>query len=129
MGLFGSTKRGPQQSTPHPLKQGTQIAIVDVNEEWVAWARAEKPREPRLGHRCGVALWAQGDDILVLAGNGGTVGRLSPRMADLYLPELLRLQKRGRIGTTDAFVKWEGSKSGHTVSLNWGERAVLGGIT
>lgn len=128
VGLF-SSKRGPQESTPHPLQQGTQIPMVDVNEEWVAWARAEKPREPRLGHRCGVALWAQGEDILVLAGNGGTVGRMSPKMADLYIPELLRLQKRGRIGTTDAFVKWEGSKSPHAISLNYSENAVVfGGI-
>ena len=128
MGLFSSKPKAPT-GVPHPLKQGTQISMVDVDEQWVQWARSEKPKEPRMGHRCGVGLWAQGNDIFVLAGDGGTVGRMNPKMADLYLPELLRLQQRGRIGTTDAYVKWEGSKGAHSISLNWGQRAVGGGIT
>jgi len=128
VGLF-SSKPDPMRARSYPLKQGTQIPMVDVSDEWVAWARAEKPRQPKIGHVVGVALWVSGQDILVLAGTGGTAGRMTPRLADLYIPELLRLQKRGCIGTTDAFVKWEGSKSPHAISLNYSENAAaFGGI-
>ena len=128
MGLF-SGKANPMKARSYPLKQGTQIPMVDVSDEWVAWARAEKPRQPKIGHVVGVALWVSGQDILVLAGAGGTAGRMDPRMTDLYIPELLRIQTRGWIGTTDAFVKWEGSKSPHAISLNYSENAAaFGGI-
>ena len=126
MGLFSSKPKVPT-GIPRPLKQGTQIPMVDVDKDWVDWARANRPREPKIGHVIGVALWAQGQEILVLGGNGGTAGRIDPRIADLYIPELIRIQARGYIGTTDAFVKWEGSKTPHAVCLNWSERAASGG--
>jgi len=125
MGIFG--KKQQQVIEVVPLKRGTSIALVDVAPAFVEQARSNYPREPRVGHRVPVALMSDGRDIYVYA-DGQKVGRIDPNIAHLYLNEFGLLEARGQAGGTDALIKWEGSKSPHSVDLNWGVNAVDGGI-
>lgn len=132
MGWFGrkrdqySSPARTASMRPHPLRQGTEIAMVGVDPAFIATARTG-PKIPRRGHTYPVALLADGAAVRVIA-DGREVGQLDPRLAAYYIPELTRIQQRGEIGTTVAYVKPENwSNQSHGVALNWSERALVDG--
>lgn len=126
MGLFSRKPR--LGTTPRELRQGTTIPVVDVDPGFIEWARANKPREPRVGHVVRVRVDLVGPNIEVRAGDGSVVARMDPSMVDLYVGEFAKLRDRGQYGVTDMYVKWEGSKSRHALALNWGVGAFDGGV-
>lgn len=126
MGFFGTKTR--LASKPRQLRLGTEIPMVDVEPGWVEWARSEKPKTPRVGHVVTVRVDLVGDAVEVRAGGGGVVGRMDPKCVGWYLDEFRTMQTRGEYGVTEAYVKWDGSKSPHAIGLNWGVGAVDGGI-
>jgi len=126
MGLFGG-KTKSREMNGLPLRQGTQIPLVDVDAQFVEQARQRYPKQSRIGHAAPVAVIAKGSDIHVLY-EGHAVARMTPDMARVYLPEFQRLHARGYIGLTDAWVKPAGAKSPHALALNWGQNAYDGGI-
>lgn len=127
MGLFGKKKPQAVQVSgePYPLREGTSVNVVDIDEAFVERARQE-PKQPRIGHVYPVALYAHGSEIVVLA-DGAKVGRLDPEYAHYYLGELYDIQRRGKVGTTFAWIKPATAKSSHCVSLNYSENALAGG--
>jgi hypothetical protein len=127
MGLFNRNKSVGAEVETYPLKQGTQIPLTNVSQAFIDRARREYPREPKIGHVVPVAVGLRQGRITVWF-DGHAVAEMEPGPAEYYLPEFQTLAKRGKLGVTDAFVKWEGSKSPHALSLNWGRGAVGGGI-
>jgi hypothetical protein len=108
-----------------PLKTGTQVTLTDVDEALVAEIRASKPREPQVGHVVDVAcmLDAKGDVWAYV--DGVPLGRMDPDLVNMYREQFRTLFKRGEVGTTVAFVKWDGAKSPHSLSLNWSNDGIL----
>lgn len=127
MGLFSRAPKPQAATKVHELRQGTQIALVDVDEAWVEQARAAYPKQPRIGHEAPVLVGLQGKDIAVFS-DGKRVARMKPEMVDLYAKEFDLLARCGYVGSTVAFVKPAGAKSPHALSLNWGVNAYDGGV-
>lgn len=126
MGLFNREPKLPTKM--RELRQGTEIPLVDVDPGFVDWARSNKPREPRIGHVVKVRVDLVNQEIQVRAGDGSVVGRMDPKFVPLYIEEFNTLRSRGQYGVTDAHVKWDGSKSAHSLALNWGVGAFDGGV-
>jgi hypothetical protein len=127
MGLFRSKPKAAPTMQVHELRQGTQIALVDVDEAWAEQVRNTYPKQPRLGHEAPVLVGLQGKDIAVFS-NGRRVARMRPDMVELYLGEFQLLQRLNRIGSTVAFIRPAGAKTPHALNLNWGVRANDGGV-
>lgn len=128
MGLFGTKMKHPLAGlTARDLRQGTQIALVDVEPDFVEFVRSTKPRQPRLGHEAPIALVLQGSDVVAYY-DDQRIGRMNPDFVPYYAEEFATLARRKQFGRTSVFIKWDGSKSPHTVGLNWGLGAVDGGI-
>ena len=126
MGIFGGSKQREAVVETVILKQGTQIPLTKVSPQFVERARREYPREPKIGHVVPVAVGLKQGRITVWF-DGHPVAEMDPRCADWYMDEFQTLARRGKLGVTDAFVKWDGSKSPHALSLNWGKGAAYGG--
>jgi hypothetical protein len=126
VGLFGKSKKQARVMQEVELRRGTQVAIVDLTPAFIAWARETFPREPKIGHVVPVQVALQGNDIVVIR-DGARVGRMDPNMVDLYAEEFKKLAYFNVIGTTFANIKWDGSKSPHTLQLNYGTRAAFDG--
>jgi hypothetical protein len=128
MGLFGGKVKHPLAGlSPHALRQGTQIALVDVEPDFVAFVRETKPKVPRLGHEVPIALVKRGEQVLAFY-DDQQVGTLSPDLLGYYADEFDALERRREYGLTVAYIKPEGAKSPHAAALNWGRGAVDGGI-
>lgn len=130
MGMFGKIKekladplRGLQ---PHPLQQGTQIAVTWVDPGLVEYAQANLPREPKIGHRYPVGITVDGNRI-VIAAQGREVATFHPGAVGYYIDDLRRLKSAGYYGTTDLLVRFVGSKRDHALALNYGSGAAFGG--
>jgi len=126
MGLFGKKTPQPTVMATVELRQGTQVPLVDVNPQFVEFARANIKRQPSIGHPVPVQVALNGSDIAVYY-NGQYVARMEPNMVELYEPEFATLAKLGRVGTTLAYIKWDGAKTPHALSLNYGTRAAHDG--
>jgi hypothetical protein len=126
MGLFGN-KTKASNLEPRKLRQGTEVAMVDVDSEFVKYARTNVGKTPKLGHIMRVFVQAEKDNILVIH-NSKVVGKMKPDMVRNYIGEVRALIGMGQIGWTEAAIKWEGSKSPHSLLLNWGSGAADGGI-
>jgi hypothetical protein len=128
MGIFGRKQRHPLAGLDaYDLKQGTTIALVDVEPAFIDYARANRPKKPRLGHESPIALVLSGDDVVAYY-DDLRVGRMDPSMVGLYRSEFDQLARAKRFGRTVIYVKPEGAKSPHAVALNWGVGAFEGGI-
>jgi hypothetical protein len=121
MGLFGKKPKASSLE-PRKLRQGTQVAMVDVDSEFVEYARTHVGKTPKLGHIMRVFVQADKDNILVIH-NSKVVGKMRPEMVRNYIGEVRALVGMGQIGWTEAAIKWEGSKSPHALLLNWGSGA------
>ena len=101
------------------LQRGTQIALVDVDPEFVTMVRATRPKEPRIGHVIEVAcVLDRNGDVWAFSG-GKAIGRMTPDMLVLYAPEFARLARGHCYGITDCFIKPEGAKSPHALCLEY----------
>ena len=128
VGIFGRAKTASELVvTSVPLRQGTFIALANVNGDFVEWARANYPREPKLGHRVPVLCGWQSGGVVVWH-DGKQVAEMDARFVPAYESEFLLLAKQGKVGSTEAAIKWAGSKSPHGLCLNWGAGAYDGGI-
>lgn len=128
MGLFKAKTRHPLAGlTARTLKQGTQIPLIEVEPDFIDFVRQTKPRQPKLGHEAPIALVAQGSDVIAYY-DDHRIGRMDPRAASYYADEFATLTRRKQFGATTVFIKPEGAKSPHAISLNWGRGAVGGGI-
>ena len=128
MGLFGRAKTSSQTfETAVPLRQGTFIPLANVSDDFVEYARANYPREPKVGHLVPVLCGWQSGHIFVWH-DGKQVAEMDSRSVSMYEPEFVSLAKAGKVGSTQAAIKWAGSKSPHSLALNWGAAAYDGGI-
>lgn len=128
MGWFSSKPKDPLAGLqPYKLREGTLVPMVDVDESFIEAARQAVTAQPRLGHEVPVALVARGSDIAVYH-NGAYVGRMEPEHVGYYIEEMQELARVRHYGDTTAFVRKPGAKSPHALSLNWGYRAVNGGL-
>ena len=127
MGLF-SRKPKPYRlpGSPWPLAQGTTIEIIDIDPEFIEWAR-NAPTQPRKGHVVAVALHLNGSDINVVTNDCVKVARLKPELAAYYVGEFGQLQRSNRYGVTEAWIRPATWKSPHVVALNYSEHAAVGG--
>ena len=112
--------------TPHELWSGTQIPMVEVSEDFITYGRT-CDKLPRYGHAVPVRLYASGGEILVIH-DGQPVAKMKPDLVHNYADDLKTLQRRGEIGTCNAYIKPKGSKAPHALGLNWGRNAIDGGI-
>jgi hypothetical protein len=129
MGLFGKKAPAPTATLEaYELRRGTGIGMVDVDPQFIDWARANCEYVNNRGHKVTfVALVLDKGNIRVLH-EGRQVGRMDPGLVDHYAEDLLWLQRHGKVGVTDAFVKKAGAKRPHELSLNWGRGAFDGGL-
>jgi len=128
MGLFNRKPAHPLAGLQaRDLRQGTTIALVDVDQGFVDYARENRPKVPRLGHEAPIALVLQGSDVIAYY-DDLKVGRMDPSMVDLYRAEFAQLARARMFGRTVAYIKPAGAKSPHAVALNWGQGAIDGGI-
>lgn len=128
MGLFGKKVKHPLDGLQaRDLKQGTTVALVDVDPTFIDYARENRPKVPRLGHEAPIALVLQGADVVAYY-DDLKVGRMDPRMVDLYRAEFTQLTRARMYGRTMIYIKPASAKSPHAVALNWGVGAVDGGI-
>lgn len=128
MGLFKSKARHPLEGLEaYDLREGTQVPLANVEPGFVEFIRSTRERQPRIGHEAPIALVLRGADV-VAYWDDQVVGRMDPAMVGNYRDEFATLEKRKKFGRTVVFIKPEGAKSPHSVSLNWGLGAVDGGI-
>ena len=116
-----------QNRKPYKLRQGTSIAMVNVPDQVITWARTNWPRLPKFGHEFPVELTTDKQNILVTH-LGQYIGILNPKFNDYYWRDLNGLTVLNQYGATTAAIKWDGAKSPHCVFLNWGSGAADGGI-
>jgi hypothetical protein len=126
MGWFGSKPKKTSLKVIE-LRQGTQIPMEQVDETFIQYARDNAERVPSIGHVVPVYVGVNGNTIAVYH-EGKKIGQMQQSMYANYADEFKRLQLLGCIGKTDAYVKWQGSKSPHSLALNWGVRANDGGV-
>lgn len=126
MGLFNRNKSVGAEVETYPLKQGTQIPLANVSSEFIARARRDYPRQPKIGHVVPVAVGLKQGRITVWF-DGHPVAEMGQRESAWYMDEFQALARRGKLGLTDAYIKWEGSKSPHALALNYGKNAAFGG--
>jgi hypothetical protein len=126
MGWFSSK---PQKQTMRvvPLRRGTRIPIVNVEQAFIDEARVETAPMPRQGHVVPVHVGLAGKEIAVYY-KGKRVAVMDPGAVDLYIDEFKRLSSLGIIGSTDAHITPVKLKSPHSINLNWGVRAHDGGV-
>ena len=137
MGLFGKKRTEQQQPVmphnpmkdrqPYKLRQGTSVAMVNVPDQVVTWARTNWPRVPKFGHEFPVELTTQKDKI-VITHLGQYIGILDPNYNDNYWKDINGLTVLNQYGAATAAIKWDGAKSPHCVFLNWGRGAQDGGV-
>jgi hypothetical protein len=135
MGLFGRKQQqqpvmpyNPMKDRqPYKLRQGTSIAMVNVPDQVVTWARTNWPRVPKFGHEFPVELTTDKKNILITH-LGQYIGILDPKFNDYYWRDINGLTVLGQYGETTAAIKWDGAKTPHCVFLNWGSGAADGGI-
>lgn len=128
MGLFNRKPRHPLDGLePYDVRQGTGIALTDVDSDFVEHVRSTSERKPQIGYEAPIALVLNGSDVLAYSGDQ-VVGRMEPEMVGHYYDEFVQLQKHKRYARTDALIRAKGMKSPHAVSLNWGLGAYDGGI-
>ena len=96
MGLFSKAKTA---STARILKTGSAVNVVDVDPGFIEWVRSR----PAVGksHTATVRLDLEGSDILVRAGDGTVVGRMTPDRVKHYFGEFEQLRKRGEYGVAE----------------------------
>jgi hypothetical protein len=126
MGLFGN-KRKTQTMRVVPLRRGTRVPIVNVEQSFIDQARAETAPMPRQGHVVPVHVGLAGKDIAVYY-KGQRVAVMDPGAVDLYIDEFQRLSALRIVGSTDAHITPAKLKSPHSIDLNWGVRANDGGV-
>jgi hypothetical protein len=126
MGLFGSKKK-TQTMRVVPLRRGTRVPIVNVEQSFIDQARAETAPMPRQGHVVPVHVGLAGKDIAVYY-KGQRVAVMEPGAVDLYIDEFQRLSALRIVGSTDAHITPAKLKSPHSIDLNWGVRANDGGV-
>jgi len=96
MGVFGRSKTA---STARILKTGSAVNVVDVDPGFLEWVRT-RPAKGK-SHTATVRLDLEGGDILVRAGDGSVVGRMTPDRVKHYLGEFEQLRKRGEYGVAE----------------------------
>lgn len=126
MGLFGGSKQRETVMDTVVLKQGTQIPLTNVSPDFIQRARRDYPRQPKIGHVVPVAVGLKQGRITVWF-DGHPVAEMGQRESAWYMDEFQALARRGKLGLTDAYIKWEGSKSPHALALNYGKNAAFGG--
>lgn len=127
MGLFKTKVRHPLAGLEaRELRRGTQIPMVDVEPDFVAFARETKPRVPRLGHESPIALVMVGGEVVAYY-DDQRIGRMDPRFVDYYADEFATLQRRKQYGQTVVYIKPEGSNAPHAIGLNRGTGAIVDG--
>lgn len=128
MGLFHQKPKHPLAGLePYDVRRGTQVALVNVEPSFVEHVRENGVKKPRIGMEAPIAIIASGDRILAYS-DDQLIGEMDPDMASLYIDEMRALSQRGMFGRTVVYIKPEGFKSAHALALNWGVRAVDGGI-
>jgi hypothetical protein len=131
VGWFSSKPKAPKAPAVKEmqvisLRQGTQIPLVDVDPEFVEQARVTFPKKPKMGHYVPVHVGLESGEI-VARYQGKVIGRMDPKMKDLYIGEFETLNKMNRVGRTNVIVKPEEFKTPHALSLNYGVRAIVDG--
>lgn len=138
MGWFGNKGKTQTQTRPTSaprgvfsaptiaLREGTQVKLVNVDEEFIAYARANYPKLPRVGHEIPVTVATDGAHINVFFG-GRVVAQVEEQIATYYIDEFKLMRKVGYAGKTNALIKPATGKSSHAISLNWGEGAAYDG--
>ena len=114
------------EGRPHELWSGTQIPITDVDPAFINHGRT-CDKLPRYGHAVPVRLYAANNEILVIH-NGQPVAKMQPDSVSAYYDDLRTIQRRGEIGTCNAYIKPKSSKAPHALGLNWGRHSIDGGI-
>lgn len=128
MGIFSKRPQHPLAGlTARDLRRGTTIGLVNVEPDFVTYARENGTRVPRMGHEAPIALVLEGNRVLAYY-DADLVGEINPDYVPWYVDEFRTLQSRKQFGRTVIYVKPEGAKSPHSVALNWGTGAFDGGI-
>lgn len=126
MGLF-RRKQQTQTMRVVPLRRGTRIPIVNVEQAFIDEARTQTQAIPRQGHVMPVHVGLAGKDIAIYH-RGKRVAIMDKDAVDLYLGEFQRLSALKIIGATDAHITPAKLKSPHSIDLNWGVGANDGGV-
>lgn len=118
-------KPGAFPGAPRVLNRGAGLDLVDIDDELVASIRASTERQKSVGHvvEVHVAMDPKGD--IWVRYDGVALGRIDPELAGMYRAQFRTLSSRGEYGVTVAHVKWDGSKSNHTVNLAYARDGIL----
>jgi len=127
MGLFG--KKAPALTKARTLKRGSAVTVVDLEPGFVEWARSAKPAVDGKDHLVTVRVQLQGDDVILMAGGGGVVGRMAPKSAPNYRDEFAWMAQRGEYGVAEVAITAVGVKEDHRLLINFDQYCRDGGIT
>jgi hypothetical protein len=124
MGFFSG---GKTATKPRKLKPGASVPLVDVDPDYIAWVRGNKP-VGKFGHTATVRVELIGADIVVKAGDGSIVGKMKPAKVPLYRDEFETLRKRGEFGVADIEVSPLGKRERVGLAINYDAACRDGGI-
>ena len=124
VGIFGSSKTAAK---PRKLKPGASVPLVDVDPDYIAWVRQNKP-VGKFGHTATVRVELVGADIVVKAGDGSIVAKMSPAKVAFYRDEFETLRQRGEFGVADVEVSPLGKRERVGLAINYDAACRDGGI-